>query len=173
MIDPLQKQFLTGVLHALDYDFTRFAVLDFVQHIATLRLRPIRVGQCALSDDLFGAFIPKPQVDFLLVNESLHPVHQAHTLLHELAHLLFDHPRLSLTPYLPAEVIQSLDLLASPIEGVPRFAFDSAAAMPPWEREAEQFSYVVQHQVHRARRWHELTAPSSISTLVSVMTMTA
>ncbi len=93
MTHPLRS--MNDIVDALVYDFTHFNLPDFINTLQHQRQRRIQVTGWSLTDDLFGVWIPATSADYIFYNQTRHPVHQTHTVLHLLAHLVLDHPPLS------------------------------------------------------------------------------
>jgi hypothetical protein len=148
--DPMKD-----VLDSLEYDFTHFELAHFVEHMESLRRKPIYLKEMTLSSKLFGIWVPTESQDYLIYNATLQPVHQIHTILHEIAHMVLDHSLHPLTDILLPEQLQSL------MEGRLRFAPSANYPSDPEEREAEAFVFAIQRQVVKAQRLHELTGESS------------
>lgn len=160
---------LRHVLRALHYDFTAFALSDFTTHIEYFCDTQILLLRFPFAPDLHGVWIPIENVQYVFVNTALHPVHQIHIALHELAHIVLAHPPLPLSAVLPRALLEVLNVSAA--AGRARFAgqaYDPQRAAV--EQEAERFVFLVQQRVTRAQRLHELIgAGSSIEELMPLM----
>lgn len=141
-------------IDALGYDFKAFNIDDFLRHITRQRNRPVSVYTVPLSSDLFGFWYPTRETDFIAINAKLHHVHQLHTLLHELAHMLLGHRGTDLRQLLSAELIQQLNLLQA--EGHLRSASTIAQPNNSQEREAEQFVMTIRRKLVAVQRLEEL-----------------
>ena len=141
-------------IDVLGYDFKAFNIDDFLHHIALQRNRPVSVRTVPLSPDLFGFWYPTRETDFIAVNANLHHVHQLHTLLHELAHLLLGHRGMDLRLLLAEDLIQQLNIIQA--EGHLRSASTIDQAHNSQEREAEQFVMAIRRKLVAARRLQEL-----------------
>lgn len=161
---------VTACLQRLAYDFERFALRDFIHHVAAQRQRPIHVHPHPLSANVFGMWIPTPDVDYIIFNNSGHPTHSAHHILHEIAHIVLDHPRLPFESVLPPDLLNRLKLDGA--EGcVPRTL---ARRQTPEEQGAEEFVFQIQTQVIQAQRLRELTAvDTSIDSLRPLLNTSA
>lgn len=107
-----------------------------------------------LSPDLFGFWYPTRETDFIAINANLHHVHQLHTLLHELAHMLLGHRGTDLRQLLAEDLMQQLNLV--PAEGHLRSASTIDQADNSQEREAEQFVMAIRRKLVAVRRLQEL-----------------
>lgn len=141
-------------IDALGYDFKAFNIDDFLHHVARQRHRPVRVHTVPLSRDLFGFWYPTQETDFIAINAHLHHVHQLHTLLHELAHMLLGHRGTDLRLLLAEDLIQQLNLVQA--EGHLRSVSSIDQADNPQEREAEQFVMAIRRKLVAVRRLQEL-----------------
>ena len=143
------------VLDSLDYDFTQFNVEHFVEHIESLRRKPIQMVAMPLTATLFGMWVPTPSQDYLIYNATLQRVHQIHTILHEIAHMVLNHSLRPLSDVLLPEQLEALSV------GRLRFAPTADYSSDPEEQEAEAFVFAIQRQVVTAERLYELTGESS------------
>ena len=149
------------VLERLDYDFDHFELDHFVSYVEQIRARKIYPIPCDLTGELTGLWIPGESlpIDFVIYRADTHPMHQAHIILHELAHMLLEHPPRSLNQLVSPELLQQLNLGS---QGHVR----SLLNPDQYEREAEAFVRLIQQRVVRAKRLEELTtADSSIEAL--------
>lgn len=166
----LSQQKVTACIHNLAYDFNHFVLKDFVRYTAVRRGKSIMIRRMPLDPDLFGVWIPTRDVDYVFVNNTLHPTHQIHTVLHELAHILLDHPRRSVEQILPPVLLELLEVESA--EG--SYARTLLIEDTPEEQEAEDFVFQIQAKVIEANRLHELTAVgSSIETLLPLINTSA
>jgi hypothetical protein len=163
----INKQKISATLKALEYDFTQFSVAHFVQKIAQSRRRPIVLKRYPFALGLFGLWIPTLSMDCIVVNAQTHPIHQVHIILHEIAHLLLDHPRYSLHHVLPTDTLDQLGITG--VEGCMQYQLTRLNPLSPEEQEAEEFVVQVQEKVIAARRLDELTsAGTSIAALLAL-----
>lgn len=136
--------------------------------MAQQRGRPIYIRRRDLSADLFGVWLPGARVDYIFINKNHQGVQQIHTTLHELAHILLDHPRRPLNGVLSPEILQRLEIEIA--EGCARYVPTTQIEQRPEEREAEEFVFQLQEQVIQADRLRELTAVgTSIETLLPMV----
>lgn len=143
-----------AVIEALNYNFVEFEMEDFLRHVALRRNRPLRVHTAPLSPDLFGFWYPAQDIDFIAVNANLHPAHQLHTVLHEVAHMLLGHRGMDLRKLLADDLIRQLNIVQA--EGHLRAASTIDRANSPQEREAEQFVLTIHRKLVNARKLTEL-----------------
>lgn len=148
-----------AAIDVLGYDFKAFDIDDFLRHVALQRNRPLHVHTVPLSSDLFGFWYPTRETDFIAVNANLHHVHQLHTLLHELAHMLLGHRGMDLRLLLAEELILQLNILQA--EGHLRSASTINRADNVQEREAEQFVMAIRQKLVAVRRLQELYGEST------------
>ncbi len=151
-------------IDALGYDFRAFNIDDFLRHVARQRNRPIRVYTVPLSLDLFGFWYPTDGTDFIAINANLYHVHQLHTLLHELAHMLLGHRGTDLRLLLAPDLVQQLNIVRA--EGHLRSASTEEQADRFQELEAEQFVMAIRQKLVAVRRLQELYGePTSIRSM--------
>lgn len=80
-----------GLLEALPWP-QPFTMPVFLQALGQHRGRPIRVLRASLRTLPCGLVMRTNDVDYVVVARSPSPVHARHILLHELGHLLLEHP---------------------------------------------------------------------------------
>ena len=140
------------VIQSLDYDFEQFKLPDFVNHLEQQRNRTIHLTGAKLKSDLFGIWIPAPSADYVIFNATLHPIHQIHSVLHELAHIVLNHTCDSIYDVLPPELLAELGTSLT-VKGRLRTALPQK---DPQEIESEFFVFEIQKQVMTAQRISEL-----------------
>jgi hypothetical protein len=148
-----QKQRVTEALRQLGYDFNHFVLSDFLAYVEAKRGRRIVVQDLPLAE-LFGAWIPTPDIDYILVNETTHTVHRAHNILHEVGHIILKHAGHQFKDVLKPELLRLLRVEEA--WGCARYIYTNDLSNTPEEREAEEFVFQIQDHVSRANRLHEL-----------------
>ncbi len=152
-------------LSSLGYDFTRFEVNDFVQHVADRRQRPILIRETTLPVAWFGMWIQQATTDFVFIQTGLHPVQHIHSVLHEVAHMVLRHSGDDLSTILDPQLLASLGMNGG--KGHLRAAGRSRTLK---DQEAELFVYRLQNRVMQAERLSELFGdPTSIDELKDYM----
>lgn len=150
---------IAQVIEDLEYDFHKFELLDFVDHIANYRRKPILLVPFPFQSHIFGVWVPALNHNYVFFNERVPYVHRVHTILHELAHILLDHPRHRLEDVLPPELLEALRVEES--EGRLRCAPTETSRLDYAEQESEDFVLVVQRSVVKANLLIELTQEST------------
>ncbi len=148
-----QKRKVTDALRELGYDFNYFILSDFVAYIEARRRRRIIVEDFTL-EEVFGAWVATPDIDYVLVSDTTHPVHRAHIILHEVGHIILRHSRHPLKDVLSPEMLERLGV-EEPY-GCARYIHTNDLSNTPEEREAEEFVFQIQDLVSRANRLQEL-----------------
>ena len=143
-----------AIIESLGYNFNKFDVTDFLHHIATRRSRELSVHTVPLSSQLFGFWYSTADTDFVGINAKLHPAHQIHTLLHEIAHMLLGHRGMDLKKLLGEELFRQLGISAN--EGHLRSAAVIDHSVDLQEQEAEHFVLLIQRKLVTAHRLQEL-----------------
>ena len=144
------------LIDSLGYDFSNFQIQDFLNHLEIHRNRSLNVRYIPLAPELFGLWNPGKVVDYVFINSTLHPTHQIHCLLHEIAHILLGHRGMNLADLLGSEIFARLDLSTS--EGHLR---SSRLGDLVQEEEAEAFVLELQRRIVRADRLKELYGSST------------
>lgn len=163
MPPPSQREYtLNALIDSLEYDFSRFEMAAFKDYLEVRRRRPIQVLLLPFQNDIFGMWFPNVSADFVFLRDDLHPIHQTHVFLHEIAHMLLDHRSADLSGYLHAEAISVLG--DTPLVGHLRSARADADRVEAEEIEAEVFVSLIQRRIFSAHRQNELYGdPTSIA----------
>ena len=83
---------LSKVIESLEYDFRQFSLEDFVDHIARRKRREIILQSWSFdSKELSALWLPQETAHYIFFNARYHQLHQTHSILHELAHLVLNH----------------------------------------------------------------------------------
>jgi hypothetical protein len=152
----MNQQHVQQVFHGLEYSFADFSLDHFVHHVSQRRQRPIFRVPVSFSPGISGAWVPRTALDFIFYRSNVHPIHQAHIVLHELAHMLLAHPLRTLHVPLPLDDQQDNELIQGHLRTITfnRLKDDH-------EREAEYFVELIQKQVVYADRLDHLTMGGS------------
>ena len=86
------KARMKALLTELDYDFSRFTLDGFARWLAKRRGRPIVFVPWEMPPNLSGAWVASDGQDYIFFDQDTQPIHQMHIKLHEMAHMLCDHP---------------------------------------------------------------------------------
>jgi len=131
---------IQAYLRSLDYDFNHFDLDSFIAFIAEYRQREVHVYGLPFDDGLYGLWIAGASADWIFYNNRLHVIQQWHNILHEFAHMLLDHRKMSLEDVLPSTL---KDFLGNgDLQGRMRHS-GPLLGDPEQEREAEHFVYLV------------------------------
>lgn len=149
---------IRNALDRLGYDFMHFEVADFVRHVEVSRGKDIVVHGLPLSREISAMLIRAETADYIICNKNLHSVQQTHSILHEIAHLVLEHPGRPLNEILSPELMAQMPL--SNPTGHLRIAKMELRETPE-EREAEAFVMLIQEKLVEARRLEKLMEPSS------------
>ena len=139
-----------SAVDSLNYGWHRFSMLHFIEHIATVRQRPLHVNGVPLAG-FSGMCLSTAHNDYIFYNLRYHAILQLHTQLHEIAHLMLGHTR-------------KLDLDRNSDLGSMLLHINNRIGVAPndpivkqEEDEAEYFAIVVQGYIANHRRLHQLT----------------
>src|SRR5687768_870446 len=126
----------------LNYDFKDFSLEDFIDHIARLERREIILQSWPFQKkELSAIWLPQETAHYILYNACYHQIHQTHSILHEVAHLVLGHSRHSLQDCLDAELLKEFTGLS--LIGRPRWVA-TRLENDPEEMEAEAFVCEIQ-----------------------------
>lgn len=156
MIHAINRHRIQQVLNALSYHFEDFSIDHFVQHVQVLRQRPILCIPYAFSPGISGAWVRGSRMDFIFYRSTTHRIHQNHVILHEIAHMLLEHPLRPIEGLLPPDLRDEIPMPKGHLR-----ALEVNRAKDIYEQEAEYFVALVQKQVVRAERMVELTMGGS------------
>ena len=147
------RETLQALLNGLRYDFAQFEVVDFLKHIEKLRGTPIFFESVRMNLELYGFCWQSADAVYAVINSRLHPTHQVHVLLHEIAHLLLGHRMVDLNNILDSALIDALGIPAG-------LGHLRSARLPdrhdPQEQEAEMLVALLHQRVASAQRLHAL-----------------
>jgi hypothetical protein len=133
------KARMKALLTELDYDFGRFTLDGFARWLARRRGREIVFVPWAMPPNLSGAWVAGDGRDDIFFDQDTQPIHQTHIKLHEMAHILCDHPTVQVEPE------QAL-LVADP--AISRVLLRSTHSDRE-EQEAETLATLIQEQILR------------------------
>ncbi|MGC1378463.1 MAG: hypothetical protein WA821_19685 [Anaerolineales bacterium] len=136
------------ILKELRFDFASFSMESFLRYIGESRGRKIVCipWEREMPFDVFGAWVVDAEhpIVYIFYRASLHPIHQTHVVLHELAHYLCDHPTLRVTEELLNRIAAQQASL--PFSDLPQLRSNSKAQM---EAEAETLADLIQKRILR------------------------
>ena len=153
-VPPRSRQrYIKQIVNALDYDFSRFALEDFIDYLSRRRTRPLKlVHWPTKTPKAMGCWLVRKQVDViaLLYPEGTHPLLLEHIGLHEVAHVLLDHTPQSIGDMTTPEFVTFMyHRNAKLLEGRQRSKDDEASDYinSPEEIEAEYMADVLARRV--------------------------
>ena len=149
-------------LAELNFDFNDFTMERFVAHIQQLKRCKILFVGWSMPPGMYGAWISDAEDprEFVFYDETLPSLQKIHTQLHELAHIISDHPTKRLSRAEMEDILrrarQDPDILQEVLLRAP----DTAQC----EDEAETLAALIQKQVIRCQRLQQLTVTVSSDT---------
>ena len=89
---PLQRA--RAALERLDFNFASFSIEKLVPRVERFTGRRLHLAGRPLPQTVDGLWLTDPErgQDFVIFNNDLPPRRQLHAQLHEIAHILLDHP---------------------------------------------------------------------------------
>ncbi|MDD5369135.1 MAG: hypothetical protein PHQ40_08620 [Anaerolineaceae bacterium] len=154
-----------SILRDLDYNFAAFTIEAFIHHVEKYKNRDIITIPWDMPPSLFGAWISdgeKP-LEYIFYRKDIPPIHQIHTQLHELAHLLLGHPTLQVN----RETMQDWISLRGEIPFRELARLRSSDQLDR-EKEAEVLASLIQEQVIRHALLDRLTQGFSTNEQIAV-----
>ena len=157
MVNPrLQSE---KILADLQYDFRDFTIEHFIKWIGELKGRRIFSFPLKMPAGLFGAWLSDGEEpnEYIFYRANVPSMYQIHIQLHELAHILLEHPTLRITR----------KLLAAALSGQGELPFNELARLRSTvkpedsrsirEVESEILASVIQEQIIRHSQLEQLT----------------
>ncbi len=145
------KRRMRSLLDELDYDFSQFTIDDFTRWLVKRRGREIVFNPRVLPTTIFGAWVKGIRKDFVFYEPNTPVVHQAHSQLHEMCHMLCGHPTVE---------ADDAQFLLRHAGGIDLAAFDSlllrSIHTDENEQEAEMLASLIQERVYQHARMEEL-----------------
>lgn len=157
---PIRERYLHAAIADLHYDFTAFKIDHFLKHFQARRNRPLEVKRYPFQSYLFAFCYQSEVADYIVVNSTLHRVHQLHSLLHEIAHLHLGHIGVNLHDALGAKLSETFGFKSE--TGHVRSVGYQQGLNLQQEEEAELFVQLIRREIAAANRLHELHTPTSI-----------
>ena len=148
----VDSRHIQSVLDGLQYDFDAFALDHFVQYLEVRRGRSVIRVPYDFKPGLTGLWIPAETADYIFYTQFTHPIHQVHIILHEIAHMLLEHPCKRIDQILPAELVNTLRISDKVLSRSSKQVSGDVE-----ELEAESFVYLVQERIVVAKRLFYLT----------------
>lgn len=156
---------VSAVIEQLNYDFGRFELNHFLDHIQRMRKRKLILMPTTLKHEIVAMWVYTDRADYIFFKSSDHVIHRTHNILHEIAHMMLDHKRIPLEDVLTPELFH--ELFSGQITGRPR-RITREPSNDIEELEAEEFVFAIQERVMVTNRIeHLLDKASSISELNS------
>jgi hypothetical protein len=146
-----------AAIQQLDYDFRQFTLDHFIAYLMQRRQRDIILAPAPIGHGFHGAWFREDTADYVIYNSSAHPIHQIHTILHELGHLVLGHRGDPLDEALPPALLALLNHRRATV-GRMRQIGGGGIQNSIEDREAELFVRLVQRQILFANRLAELTS---------------
>lgn len=147
------------VLQGIDFDFAGFTMDRFTAWVQERHGREIRFIPWHMPPGLFGVWMSDADepVEHIFIDKAIPPLHQVHTQLHELSHMLCKHATARLTR------TQMVELLHQAIQD-PSVLKELLLRSPDndqREREAETLAALIQNQVIGHQRIQQLSITAS------------
>jgi hypothetical protein len=155
---------IENLLDALDYDFNHFTLENFIKHIETQIERRILFIEWPMPPYMSGVWISHATepVEFVFVDRNLSGMLLAHVKLHELAHIVFNHDTLQVTPDRIPQVLTSLQRGEDQaVQAIVRSVLRRSIYVSQEEQAAEMWASVILERVASSSRLNELKQASS------------
>lgn len=156
---------MKALLDGLDYDFSHFTMDDFINWVQAYKGRQISFIPWDMPPGMFGVWMSDADeaIEHVFIDRNIPPLHKVHIQLHELSHIVCDHPTARLTK---AEM-RMLLLQAADNPEILNEVLLRAPAKKELEQEAEMLASLIQHQVIAHQRLQQLSiAASSLESII-------
>jgi hypothetical protein len=150
---------MKALLDRLDYDFSHFTMDDFIDWVQAYKGRRISFIPWDMPPGMFGVWMSDADeaVEHVFIDKNIPPLHRVHIQLHELSHIVCDHPTVRLTK----DEMRSLLMQAVERPEVLGEALLRAPAKQEMEQEAEMLASLIQHRVIAHQRLQQLSIAAS------------
>jgi hypothetical protein len=156
-MNPVDERVLEAIQH-LNYDFREFTLSHFIVYLSEQRQRPIILHKFPFCE-AHALWAKTPEADYILYNQQTHRIHQIHSILHEVGHIVLNHAGRALSDVLSPELLAHLKLIIhEPVCGQLRAA---RWRDTPEEQEAEAFGRLLQKEIVFANRMDQLIGRAS------------
>ena len=147
------------VLDDLDFDFSEFTMDSFVAWIESHIGRKIRFNPWPMPPGMFGVWMSDADepVEHIFYDNTGPLIQQVHTQLHELSHVICEHPTARLTH----DEMQSLLFQSAEDPTVLDDVLLRAPTKDVVEEEAEILASLIQHQAIKNKRLQHLAITAS------------
>jgi hypothetical protein len=157
---------MKALLTELDFDFREFTMDRFVAWVQERKGREIRFIPWQMPPGMFGLWMSDAEdpCEHVFFDSVAPPLHQVHIQLHELAHIICDHPTARLTH------IEMEDLLLRAVRD-PEILNEVLLRAPnkaELEKEAETLAALIQEQVIHHEHLQQLSVAVSSDKAVVV-----
>jgi len=148
-----------------EYDFGQFTMENFHSWLEQQRDKKITLVPWTMPPGMSGAWLTSDQADFIFYEQNTAPIHQIHIQLHEIAHMLCDHPTVKVGAQEMSLLFRQMVDHCVNQEGQ-SLLFRSAHSGDA-EIEAETLASLIQENVLKHKRLQELsrsTPPPDVAT---------
>ena len=131
-------------LRELQYDFRAFSIRGLISHISEIKGREIITIPWVMPATIFGAWMSDDEEpkEYIFYREDVPVIHQVHIQLHELSHLLLEHPTLHINRTKIADVFEEKAFL--PFADLLRLR---SPQQTEYETQAEALATLIQERV--------------------------
>jgi hypothetical protein len=156
-MNSVDKRVLEAI-QRLNYDFREFTLSHFMTHLVEQRQRPIILHGFPFRE-AHALWAKTPEADYILYDQHTHRIHQIHSILHEVGHIVLDHAGHSLSEILSPELLSHLNtIFCAPARGQLRAVQERDSQE---EQEAEAFGRWLQKEIVFANRMDQLIGRAS------------
>ena len=156
-MNNVDERVLEAIQH-LNYDFREFTLSHFIHYLSESRHRPIGVQGFPFRE-AHALWVKTQTTDYIFYDQNTHRIHQVHSILHEVGHIVLDHVGRKLSDVLSPELLAHLKtIIKEPACGQLR---TTRLMDTPEEQEAEAFGRLLQKEIVFAHRMDQLIGRTS------------
>jgi len=154
MGQPTVKARMQALLVEIDYDFYHFTLDDFAHWLEQQQERPIIFVPREMPPALYGAWVKATDKDYIFFDQNTISIHQAHIQLHEMAHMICQHPTVEVESSQVRTIMRYAG--SEDLTGCIESLLLRSVHLDQYEEEAEMLTSLIQERVIKARRLSEL-----------------
>ena len=144
---------LSRIFNELNYDYSIFTIPHFTDYVAGFARKEILLIPYELEKTLSGIWVREETAHYVFYNNQLHLILQVHTILHEMAHIVLKHKPKPVEHYLNDDILKEYNLTHPVGKARENPQVNNTNTE---EQEAEEFVFLIQHQLMQLNRSSEL-----------------
>lgn len=149
------KDRANSIVDSLGYDFSKFTVADFIEHLEKISRKKFHFIPCDLvARGAFGCWVTSDNDELIFYEETTSPSHRIHIIMHEIAHKLSGHQTEYKSPEQVRRILQDKKFdLANALQR----HHEEDDKKSEMERDVEMIAFLLKQKVLKARQLEGLT----------------